>query len=57
MHVQILLKAFCNAGILDEALLVLRRDIDRPDVVCFNTLINAAIRARNFDVLVNVLRE
>lgn len=54
---QIVLKAFCNAGILDEAIALLRSKIPFPDAVCFNILIAAAIRTKNLEALVNVLRE
>jgi len=54
---QILLKAFCNAGILNEAIALLRNGIAFPDAVCYNILIAAAIRSKDLDALVNILRE
>jgi len=56
VHYSILLKAFCNDNMIDEALDVLQTEILVPDAVCFNIVIHAAIRTQDLDALVRVLR-
>jgi pentatricopeptide repeat protein len=60
IHWSIAIKASCRSGdarACKTALALLRTHIRHPDVVCFNTIISAALKTRDIDSLVIALRE
>ncbi len=57
VHWSILVKAHCNAGDTTAALRVMREEVRTPDVVCYNTVLNAAMRFKHLDNLIVALRD
>ena len=60
IHWTIAIKAACrsgDAGGCAQALKLLQEHVREPDVVCFNTIIFAALNMRDIDSLVVALRE